>query len=114
MKKPTKIAHRGHLRNLIKKGLIEARCKYRYTDDYAYDSASNYGKTGWKKAYLKSQISEDTQVDGIIFDDSGDCYDDFKTSTGGLWKNGNGEYSFLIHSNLSYSIRFIEEVKNEL
>jgi len=105
--KNKKIAHRGHLRNLIKKGLIEAKCNYRYTDDYAYDNATNFGKTDWKPAYLESMIPEGEQIDGIIFDDSGD-YDDFKTPTGALFPRENGEYSFLIHSNLSFRVRIKE------
>ena len=97
------IANRGHLKRLIAKGLIEARCKYHYTDDYGFDAAYNFGETDWSPAYLKSEIADDQQINGIIFDDSG-----FSGSCGRLWKNKEN-YSFYIHSNLSYEIRFKKE-----
>ena len=96
------IAHRGHLKRLIKKGMIEARCKYHYTDDYAYDNATNFGITDWETAFLDSEIPNGKQVDGIVF--MADF--DFSTSSGGLYKDGENSWTLLIHLNLSYQIRF--------
>jgi len=107
------IANRGHLKRLIARGLIEARCKYHYTDDYAFDNAANFGKTDWLPAYLDSAIPEGEQVDGIIFRENKRGWNDFKSRSGGLWENKEaGTYTFLIHSNLSYEVR-LKEAKEE-
>jgi len=104
-----RIANRGHLKRLIAKSMIEARCRYHYTDDYAWDNATNFGKTDWLSAYLKSEIKEGEQVKGIIFEDW-----DFKTSSGYLSLNREKEgiYTFAIHSNLVYEVR-VKETKKE-
>jgi len=42
--------NRGTLKKEIIKGEWLVRRKYRYTDDYAWDSASDFGKTGFMEA----------------------------------------------------------------
>lgn len=39
--------NRGQLLKLAERGTLWMRCRYRYTDDYAYDAATNYGRSGW-------------------------------------------------------------------
>lgn len=102
------IAHRGHLKRLVKKGLIEAKCLFRYTDDYAYDNASGFGKTDWLPARLRED-NEDSILGFINFRDW-----DFGTSSGYLSHHKeNNTYSFAIHSNLVYSVRIIETKQEE-
>ena len=97
-----RIANRGHLKRLITKGIVEARCIYHYTDDYAWDNATNFGKTDWLPAYLNSSLEEDEQVEGIVFDEW-----DFKTQGGYLSpdRDKEGIYTYAIHSNLVYEVR---------
>lgn len=104
MKKIEKIAHRGHLKNLVKKGMIEAKCIFHYTDDYAYDNAVNYGETDWLPVEFVKE-HRDSKQGHISFSDW-----DFGTSSGYLHQRENGLYSFAIHSNLVYNIR-IKEIK---
>lgn len=101
-----RISNRGHLKRLIAAGLIEARCAYRYTDDYVYDNATNFGETDYLPARLHVK-GEKWPPDGFItFDDY-----DFRTC-GYLSKKPTegGVYNFSIHSNLLYYVRFKKEV----
>jgi hypothetical protein len=98
-----KIAHRGHLKNLVKKGMIEAKCLFSMTDDYAYDNAYKFGVD---KDYLPCEFVEfysDAKKGFISFKDW-----DFGTASGYLSKEQNGTYSFAIHSNLVYTVRIKE------
>ncbi len=100
-----RISNRGHLKRLISKGLIEVKCKYHYTDDYAYDSAYNFGKTDWMPAVLNNDNK---------FDENSISFNDWDfTSCGYLSKiKEDGTYSFAIHSNLVYSVRFKEVINS--
>ena len=42
--------NRGRLKREIQKGLWLVKCDGKYTDDYAFDAANNYGKTGYVPA----------------------------------------------------------------
>jgi hypothetical protein len=101
MKKIKKIAHRGHLKNLIKKGLIEVKCLFHYTDDYAFDAAMN-NRTD--KEWIPAEWVENLADGRNGYHTFRDW--DFKSSSGYLSKDkGEGIYSFAIHSNLVYSVR---------
>jgi hypothetical protein len=102
-----KIAHRGHLRNLIKKGMIEAKCLFHYTDDYAYDNAYNNGKTDWMPVEFV-EFHTDGKDGFLSFTDW-----DLKTSSGYLHADTNDMYSFAIHSNLVYKVRIKEQTSLE-
>ena len=92
---------RDWLKRRIEAGLMEARCKYHYTDDYAFDNAYNFGITDW----LPARIKDDEHKTGFInFSES-----DFKYKSGGCRLDGD-VISFHIHSNLLYEIRFKEGV----
>jgi hypothetical protein len=101
---PTKIAHRGHLKNLVKKGLIEVKCDFHYTDDYVMDAANDHGKTDWMPAVFTDAYKYSSK-DEQQFKDW-----DFGTSSGYLYARENGFYSFAIHSNLVYTVRIKEAV----
>ncbi len=105
MAKVTKISNRGHLKNLVKKGLIEAKCDFHLTDDYAFDSAYNFGKD---ENWLPVEHVEDLRDGKNGFISLSDW--DFGTKSGGLYRNGGESscYTFYIHSNLSYTLRIKE------
>ena len=44
--------NRGWLKRQIEQGNVEARRLYKYTDDYAYDADTDYGRTDWLPAYI--------------------------------------------------------------
>lgn len=77
---------------------MEIRCQYKYTDDYAWDAANDYGKHNWMDA-------TDYFNDGCGID----WY--FSTSSGGAWWSSDSkeEIVLLIHSNLSYRLRMKAE-----
>ena len=115
-----KTLRRDKLKRDIQKGLLEVKCNYRYTDDYAYDAASNYGKTDWMDAALEPEegfgysqepmqfvggefknMPQPRKENTIYFDDY-----DFKGSCSRAVINELGEIRFRIHSNLSYTLRY--------
>lgn len=51
--------NRRKLKNDIAKGLLLCRRKYRYSDDYAWDAETNYGKTEYKDAQEMGFDDED-------------------------------------------------------
>lgn len=55
-----KKANRGHLKRAAAKGQLWIRCRYSYTDDYAWDAADNFGK---QDEFYKVYIMEDYQCD---------------------------------------------------
>lgn len=49
-----KQANRGHLVRAAKKGQLFVKCSFHYTDDYAFDNASGFGKMDeFKQVYLR-------------------------------------------------------------
>lgn len=79
--------NRGWLKRRILAGEVEARRNYRYTDDYAYDAAVDFGKTDWIPAHVvgpdESQY-RDGLADHMNFADS-----DFR-GYGHAWWNADG------------------------
>lgn len=98
--------NRGTLMKLIAVGGIEAKCKYRYTDDYWWDNESDFGRTDWLRA--------------VIDDNSGasnGCArftkDDFDSETGKAWLNKDGTVTLKVHGNESWTLRAKPEGVNE-
>jgi hypothetical protein len=100
-----KIEHvnRGWLKRQVAKGLILARCNYHYTDDYLGDAANNFDKTGWMEARMRSGY-EDFKEGLINFWES-----DFSTKSGTAYREDGNMVSFIVHSNLSYSLKFKDD-----
>jgi hypothetical protein len=54
----TKSVNRGYLKKMAAAGRLYVRCKYHYTDDYAYDAAVNYGSSDqFTQVYLEPEYN---------------------------------------------------------
>ncbi|MCB9423184.1 MAG: hypothetical protein H6667_25525 [Ardenticatenaceae bacterium] len=52
-RKNSNTVNRGWLKRRILEGKVLAKCDGVYTDDYAFDAAYNFQKTGWLKARIE-------------------------------------------------------------
>ena len=103
--KMTKTIRRDKIRRDIEKGLMEARCKYRYTDNYIWDSASNFGKTDWMPARI--QKNSDDFIPGMMnFRDDPDGFSDFRTKSGAAWWKDDGTITLLVLPGTSFALRY--------
>lgn len=96
-----KTVNRGWLRRQIAAGKVEARCNYRYTDDYAFDNATGFGQTGWMPARISTGYGD--FVEGVMnFTEF-----DLKSSSGrAYWKDDTQtEIRLIVHSNESHTLR---------
>ena len=83
---------RDWLKKQITLGNIEIKCDMILTDDYAFDSASNFRKSEWKKADIKDFRDQD-----------------FKYSSGSAYKNNDGTISWTMLCNHYYTCRVINQ-----
>lgn len=107
-----KTINRGWLKRQIEKGNIEARCAFHFTDDYAFDNATGFGKTDWMLSRVRYPqfdpeshrcINDDRKPDMINFDES-----DFRTKSGSAYRNDDGTITLRIHSNEVWKLRMTE------
>ena len=113
-----KTIKRNWLKKQIAIGNCEAKCNGRYTDDYQFDNAENFGKTDWLPARISTPVFQefvnrvgnvenrcvaDDFVEGMMnFRDY-----DFEGKSGRAYQHEeSGIITLRIHSNESYSIRF--------
>lgn len=112
----SKTVRRDWLKRQVEAGNIEAKCNYSLTDDYAFDNATGFGKTGWIPARIRNPkfgmvlvnnfkmercIDSDHVQGQMNFNPS-----DFKGKSGWAYRNvETGIISFGIHSNASYDLR---------
>lgn len=106
--------NRGHLVRAARKGELWLRCAGRYTDDYAYDAAVNFGKeTEYRRVYLDEIGFDPEQTTWQAHKErirelAGDCIimtlHDFKTKSGYVMGD-----RFAVHSNLSYEFQIREQ-----
>ena len=85
---------RDWLKKQIEAGKMEIRCLQDLTDDYAYDSANNGGRTEW--------------MDGVewVKNQSKNLYDwKFRSTSGGAYREKDGKIIFYVYSNLCYELR---------
>ncbi|XAI95982.1 hypothetical protein [Microcystis phage Mwe-JY26] len=92
--------NRGWLRRRIEAGEVEAKCDGKYTDDYAWDAATDFGKTDWLPARVRpeGELWSDAPGGFITFDPS-----DFR-GFGNAWKREDGTM-VLSFGYKSYSLR---------
>lgn len=111
-----KTIRRDWLKRQIEKGNIEAKCNHKFTDDYAFDNAYNFGKTDWMPARIKHpQYETYTNEIGSVLtrrtdDDLKDGYlnfreDDFGYKSGMAYYNDDGSIHFSVLSSESYTLR---------
>ena len=50
--------NRRRFLNAAKNGTLQAKCNGRYTDDYQWDAATNFGKTVWFDVVLGQNMDE--------------------------------------------------------
>jgi hypothetical protein len=89
--------NRGWLMRRILEGKVLAKCNGVYTDDYAFDAAYNFQKTGWLKAKIEDNYSQ-RQGNFIYF-----RQDEFR-GFGHAWRDANGDIS-LSFGYRSYTMR---------
>ncbi len=97
-----KTIRRDVLKRLVENDKVEAKCNYRYTDDYIGDNADNFGKSD----YMPCRIIKDNSEFKEGYMNLRDF--DFKTKSGMAYKDDNGEIRLIVHSNLSYTLRVKE------
>lgn len=90
---------RDVLKKKVEAGLMEAKCEYHMTDDYLLDNANGFGKTGWIPARLQQNF------DDFVTDQMNLKAHDFKSKVGTAYKNSDGTITFIVHSNLAYTLR---------
>lgn len=90
--------NRKKLKEAIMSGLYEAKCDGRYTDDYAFDAAYNFGKTDFKPARVGNFEEGYTSFREEFFRP-------MKEYGATLYENKDGTISLDVHSNLSYTLR---------
>lgn len=113
-----KTIRRDTLMKMIDAGKIEAKCDIHLTDDYGFDNANGFGKTGWMKARISRPTWKTITLQYGIERDVVDDRDfiegamnfkthDFNGNCGKAWMQPDGTIFFYIHSNLSYTLRIV-------
>lgn len=97
-----KMVNRGWLKRQIAAGKIEARCNFSYTDDYAWDNATNFGRTEWLPMYLMEgwQDHRENQI--------GVHAEELQFESGRAYRVNEQEIRLSIHHNLLYTCRIVE------
>lgn len=96
-RKNTNTVNRGWLMRRILEGKVMAKCNGIYTDDYAFDAAYDFQKTGWLKAKIEDDYSQ-RMGDFLFF-----RRDEFR-GYGYAWRKPNGDIS-LSFGYRSYTMR---------
>lgn len=111
-----KTVNRGWLKRQVEAGKVEAKCDYHFTDDYAWDNASGFGKTDWLPARIQHPTYKEVGEPGHerSITDNDDFIEgmmnfrewDFKAQSGAAYcRDGETDIHFRIHSNLVYTLR---------
>lgn len=95
-----KTINRGWLKRQVLQGKVEAMRKFRYTDDYAYDAQTNYGKTEWIPARISTNW-EDRKDGYMNFDEY-----DFRAKGSSAWLEENGNIT-LYEGFQSFELRIV-------
>ena len=99
-RKDTNTVNRGWLKRRILEGKVLAKCNGVYTDDYAFDAAYNFQKTGWLKAKIEDDYSQRRAENCLYF-----RHDDFR-GYGYAWREANGDMH-LSFGYKSYTLRLV-------
>lgn len=96
--KSGKTIRRDSLYKHLLAGNLEFKCNYRYTDDYAYDASSGFGKTDWLDGLDENG---NARLDAFYFTGHGRAYWNVRHTGDGVEQ----VITLIVHSNLSYSLR---------
>lgn len=96
--KNTNTVNRGWLMRRILEGKVIAKCDGIYTDDYVFDVAYDFQKTGWLKAKIVDDYSQ-RKGNFIYF-----RRDDFR-GYGYAWREANGNIILSFGNYSSYTMR---------
>ena len=96
-------------RGLIKRRMIAnrviAKVNYSYTDDYAWDAATDFGNSGWAPAVFDETVWGYRWVDNtLVFGP------DWFKGYGSAWTSSRqeGDITFLPYQNLSFEMRILD------
>jgi hypothetical protein len=112
---------RDMLLRRLRAGRLVVKCNYHLTDDYAFDNAVGFGKSGWLVAREKKWVTDHVDengwerghwdfVEGMM--NLGES--DFEGSCGRAYRANDGDPNFVnlyVHSNLSYSLYIVPKGK---
>jgi hypothetical protein len=96
----TKTVRRDKLKRDIQKGLYVCKCNYRYTDDYRYDNATDFGASDYKEINIMDENNRKHDYDKMNL-----WKDDFSSQVGTAWENEDGTVTLIVHSNLSFNLK---------
>lgn len=111
---------RDWIKRQIENGNIEVKCNYILTDDYAWDNAVDFGKTGWMPARISNPKYEEyinpvgNKMNRCVDHDELQGYinfrdHDFKFKSGFAYKKEDGTIQFCPLSGQSYTLRIINQ-----
>lgn len=112
-----KTIKRNWLKKQIELGKVIGKCRYSYTDDYAFDNSNDFGKTEWGAVRMSyPRFEEITFANGnttshCVDSDTKDGFINLRdyhlTGKGGAayQAEGSDEITLRVHSNLVYSLR---------
>ena len=103
MSNVSKTVNRGWLKKQIAAGKMLIKCDYKMTDDYAFDAATNFGKTGWKPArYAPNKYSQECKyAEDVIFVDDFDL----KSKSGCAYQREGGEIALIVYNGYSLTLK---------
>lgn len=92
--------NRGWLKRQVAAGKMSGEVNYRFTDDYAYDNATNAGRTAILPARIRNPHRDDegNWNDDLLPGHLNLDADDFTTRTGMAYKGLNGSIRLSIFS----------------
>ena len=93
--------NRGWLKRQIAAGKVEARCQYHLTDDYAWDNANDFGRSGWMPVEIRTGNEWKETVIQL-------WAEDFRNKSGGAYRTDDGMIHYYVHSNLHYEMRIAQ------
>lgn len=96
--KDTNTVNRGWLMRRILEGKVMAKCDGIYTDDYAFDAAYDFQKTGWLKAKIEDDYRK-RKGNFLYF-----RHDDFR-GYGHAWRESDGNIILSFGNYKSYTLR---------
>jgi len=95
----SKTVRRDWIKRQIEKGIVEVKCNYKYTDDYAFDAAVKFQKTDW----MPARVDENRrgQENGCINFHP----EDFRFQSGLAYRQDDGTIRFVVMAGESYTLR---------